>query len=302
MTEPRIHAVDGTFELYRAEFSKRPRKVAKVNGRELDVTATVGLVSSLLTLLDDPHERVTHLAYAFDNPIRSFRNDLFADYKDDTGVPESLALQFDLVEELVSSLGVRVFSMQKYEADDALGTIARAFPANDVRILSPDKDLAQCLEGTRVVTVDRIRKREVTYDAFVTERGYLPALVPDFLALTGDPQDGIPGLPGFGEKTAALLLGAFPGLAAIPDNPAAWPKGVRGSEKLAAVLASHRPEAELYRKLATLVTDVPLDLSIEALHIPRAVPAAFVERAKSLGANDLLERAEKIVREATTVN
>jgi 5'-3' exonuclease len=297
MSQPRIHVVDGTFELYRAEFSKRPRKVANVNGRDLDVTATVGLVSSLLMLLSDASERVTHLAYAFDNPIRSFRNDLFADYKDDRGVPEGLRLQFDLVEEVVASLGVRVWRMVEYEADDALGTAARLFPANEVRILSPDKDLAQCLEGTRVVTVDRIRKRVVTHADFVAEKGYSPSLVPDFLALTGDPQDGIPGLPGFGEKTVSQLLAAFPGLDAIPDDASKWPSGVRGKEKLAGVLAERREEAQLYKKLATLVTDVPLGVGLDDLRVPVSLPDAFVEQVTALGSKSLLERAAKVIRE-----
>jgi len=295
MTRPRIHAVDGTFELYRAEYSKRPRKIAKLGGRELDVTATVGLVSSLLTLVGEAGEKVTHLVYAFDNPIRSFRNDLFAGYKDDAGVPDGLRAQFDLVERVVRALGVAVLSMKDHEADDGLGTVAALFPTHDVRILSPDKDLAQCLEAGRVVTVDRIRKRELTFEGFVAERGYLPSLVPDFLALTGDPQDGIPGLPGFGEKTAAALLAAFGGLPSIPDDASRWPSSVRGREKLAAVLAERREDAMLYRRLATLVTDVPLGVTLGDLALPPELPAAFVEECALLGSRDLVERAGKVL-------
>lgn len=294
MTRPRIHVVDGTFELYRAEFSKRPRKIAQIDGRELDVTATVGLVGSLLTLVGEAAEKVTHLAIAFDNPIRSFRNDLFDGYKDDTGVPPGLKAQFDLVEDVVRALGVRVLSMRDHEADDGMATIAAMFPDHDVRILSPDKDLAQCLEAGRVVTVDRIRKRTVTYESFVAERGYLPSLVPDFLGLTGDPQDGIPGLPGFGEKTVAALLAAFGEIANIPDDPSAWPASVRGREKLAAVLAGKRDEAALYKKLATLVRDVPLGVGIDDLALPTSVSPAFVEQAARVGSNDILDRARRL--------
>lgn len=296
MTKLRITGVDGTFELYRAEYSKRPRKIVPIGGEPRDVTATVGLVSSLLALLGDAEERVTHLIYAFDNPIRSFRNDLFAGYKDDTGVPEELRRQFDLVERVVRSLGITVLTMREHEADDGLGSLARTFADHEVRLLSPDKDLGQCLEESgRVVTVDRIRKREVRYADFVAQKGFLPKFLPDFLGLVGDPQDGIPGIPGFGEKTVATLLAVFPGLEAIPGDGAAWPASVRGREKLARALSDARDDARLYTKLATLVTDVPLGLSLEAIQVPRDVPEAFVSEVHALGAPDLADRAAKVL-------
>lgn len=296
MTKPRITGVDGTFELYRAEYSKRPRKIVPIEGEPRDVTATVGLVSSLLALLGDPEERVTHLVYAFDNPIRSFRNDLFAGYKDDSGVPDELRRQFDLVERVVRSLGIAVLTMREHEADDGLGSLARAFSEHEVRLLSPDKDLGQCLEESgRVVTVDRIRKREIRYGDFVAQKGFLPRFLPDFLGLTGDPQDGIPGIPGFGEKTAAALLAAFPGLSAIPEDGASWPASIRGREKLARALSDARDDARLYTKLATLVTDVPLGLTLDALRVPTSVPEAFVREVSALGSPDLAERAQKVL-------
>lgn len=293
MSRPRIHAIDGTFELYRAEFSKRPRKVVELGGKKVDVTATVGLVSSLLMLLSEAKEKATHVVFAFDNPIRSFRNDLFDGYKDDTGVPEGLRAQFDLVEDAVRSLGIAVLSMKDHEADDGLGTVARVFAGRDVRILSPDKDLAQCLVPGRVVTVDRIRKRELTHEAFVADRGFDPSLVPDYLGLTGDPQDGIPGLPGFGDKTVAQLLVAFGPLESIPSEAAKWPATVRGRDKLAKVFEAGRDDAMLYKKLATLVTDVPLGVALDDLALPTSLPPAFVAMAKTLGSNDILERATK---------
>lgn len=293
----RIHAVDGTYELYRAEYSKRPRKIVKRGGVDVDVTATVGLLASMVALLADTNERVTHLAYAFDNPIRSFRNDLFPPYKDDTGVPEGLRAQFDLVEAAVASLGVRAFRMVEHEADDALGTLASFSTETngiEVRLMTPDKDLGQCLRAERVVVVDRARERVLTEAELREKRGFSPALMPDFLALTGDPQDGIPGLVGFGEKSVAALLAAFGPLESIPDDPAAWPKSVRGRERLAEELRARREDARLYKKLATLVTDVPLGVTLDDLRVPETVPETFASFVHELGTDDLARRATDV--------
>jgi len=259
----RLHLVDGTFELFRAHFSKRPGHLAP-DGRE--VKATVGIAMSLLALLHDAAEAVTHVAVAFDNPIRSFRNDLFPGYKSDEGVPPELLAQFDLAEEATRALGVTVWSMREFEADDALATGAARFaPAVDqVRILTPDKDLGQCLVGRRVVQVDRMRGKEIDEEALRTRRGIAPESVPDFLALVGDDADGIPGLPGFGERTAAVLLGRHLHLEDIPADPRAWPGTIRNPGQLACVLASS-PEVLLYRRLATLVREVPLRESLDDL-------------------------------------
>src|SRR5512140_3346223 len=156
----RLHVVDGTYELFRAHYSGRPEHRAPAGW---DAKATVGVVSSLLALLHDEAEAVTHLAVAFDNPIRSFRNDLFPGYKSDEGVPPELRAQFDAVESAVRALGVTVWSMQEYEADDAMATAARRFAdqVEQVRLLTPDKDLGQCVSGRRVVQVDRRAKREI---------------------------------------------------------------------------------------------------------------------------------------------
>ncbi|MEI7745204.1 MAG: 5'-3' exonuclease H3TH domain-containing protein, partial [Chloroflexota bacterium] len=235
----RLHLVDGTFELFRAHFSPRPARVS-ADGR--DVKATLGLSESLRALLRDPREAVTHAAVAFDNPIRSFRNDLFAGYKTEEGVPPELLAQFDAAEEAVRALGVTVWSMREFEADDALASAAFRFrgEVDQVRILSPDKDLGQCISGRQVVQVDRMRGREIDEAALRARRGIGPESIPDFLALVGDSADGIPGLPGFGEKTAAALLARHVHLEAVPDDPAAWPEGIRGAARLAAVLASSR--------------------------------------------------------------
>jgi 5'-3' exonuclease len=286
MSVARLHLVDGTYELYRAHFSPRP---GHLDPSGADRKATVGLAASLLALLSEPDEAVTHLAVAFDNPIRSFRNDLFPDYKSDEGVPPELRAQFDPVEEAVRALGVTVWSMREHEADDGLATGARRFAGEvgQVRIMTPDKDLAQCLRGERVVQVDR-RQRKVTDEAtFRATRGYGPESVPDFLALTGDTADGIPGLPGFGEKSAGTLVGAYGHLEAIPDNPMHWTVKPRGALQLAATLAERREEALFYRTLATLVDTVPLAESLDDLRF-RGVPRARFEAwCDAIGASTL---------------
>ena len=274
-----VHLVDGTYELFRAHYSKRPGHRGP-DGRELK--ATVGLAASLLALLHDPEERVTHCAVAFDNPIYSFRNALFDGYKSDEGVPPELREQFDSAEEAVRALGVACWSMREFEADDALATGAALFSERaQVRILSPDKDLTQCLEDERVVAVDRRRQRVVTAADVRRERGIEPESIPDFLALVGDAADGIPGLPGFGEKGAGVLLGRFRHLEEIPEDAAHWGVSLRGAEGLAATLRGRRDDALLYRRLATLVRDVPLGGGLEATAwngVPRPAFEAWCDR------------------------
>jgi 5'-3' exonuclease len=287
----RLHLVDGTFELFRAHFGPAPDH-ADARGRP--AKATVGVASSLLALLQDPAEAVTHVAVAFDNPIRSFRNDLFDGYKTEEGVPPELLAQFDAAEEAVRALGVVVWSMHEHEADDALATGAArwASEVEQVRLLTPDKDLGQCLSGRRVVMVDRVRRREIDEAALLARRGIGPASVPDWLALVGDDADGIPGVAGFGEVTASTLLGVHGHLEAIPSDARAWPAGVRQAERLSRTLEVARPAALLYRRLATLVHDVPLRESLEDLAwrgVPRAPFEAWCEQ---LAAPHLLARLE----------
>lgn len=285
----RLHLVDGTYELFRAHFSQQPERASP---RGEPIKATVGLVSSMLALLADPGEHVTHLAVAFDNPIRSFRNELFDGYKTEEGVPSALLAQFDGAEIAVSALGIAVWSMNRWEADDAIATAAKKWGASvdQVRILSPDKDFGQCLRERRVVQVDRRRKKELDEQGLRTLRGIGPASIPDWLALTGDAADGIPGLPGFGERTASVLLARFEHLEQIPLNPRAWPVEIRGADRLAQTLAAAQPEAFLYRKLATLVTDVPLTENLEHLHWQGVPKGRFQAWCDSLGLSDLKSR------------
>lgn len=269
----RLHVVDGTYELFRAHYSKRP---AHEDSLGRDLKATLGVVWSMFALLADPGERVSHVAVAFDRPIRSFRNDLFAGYKTEAGVPSELLAQFEPVEEAMRAIGVVVWSMAEWEADDALATAAHRWgqSVEQVRILTPDKDLGQCLQGAQIVQVDRVRNRVIDEAALKAMRGIGPASVPDYLALVGDTADGIPGVPGFGKKSAAALLGEYEHLDNIPRVAATWKPRLRGAESLAESLSAHWAEAQLYRRLATLVRMVPLVESLADLRW-RGVPAAF---------------------------
>jgi 5'-3' exonuclease len=291
----RLHVIDGTFELYRAHFSPRPGKSTVIDGQRVDVKATVGLASSLLHLLADATERVTHLAIAFDNPVRSFRNDLFDGYKSDEGVPPELRAQFSLAEEAARALGVVVWSMDRWEADDALASAVARYgdDVEQVRILSPDKDLGQCLAGDRVVQVDRIRKKVIDEAALRAVRGVAPASIPDLLALTGDAADGVPGLTGFGAKTAAALLARWQVIEAIPDDERAWDVRVTGAPRLAATLRTQRADALLYKRLTTLVRDVPLAETIDDLAWKGARRAPFRAITDALSAKDLRDRPSR---------
>jgi len=288
----RLHLIDGTFELFRAHFTKRPghRTPQGVEGK-----AVVGLATNLTALLHDPVEAVTHVAIAFDNPIRSFRNDLFPGYKTEEGVPPELLAQFDAAEEAARALGLVVWPMRDFEADDALASAAARFvdQVEQVRILSPDKDLGQCLAGSRVVQVDRIRDRVVDEAALRERRGIAPESVPDFLALVGDAADGIPGLPGFGERTAAALLAGHLHLEAIPRDPERWPSAVRRAATLADALASGWESALLYRRLATLVTRVPLEETLDDLRWTGIPRDRFEDWCGRLGADRLLASARR---------
>src|SRR5205085_7812643 len=204
---------------------------------------------------------------AFDNPIRSFRNDLFPPYKSDEGVPPELRAQFDSAEDAVRAAGVVVWSMREFEADDALATAAAKYAGQveQVRILTPDKDLGQCLEADHIVQIDVIRKRVLDERALLQRRGIRPESVPDYLALTGDDADGIPGLPGFGERTASALLARFVHLENVPLDGRGWPEAVRGADRLSQTLRDRLADVLLYRELATLRRDVPLPESLEDL-------------------------------------
>ena len=252
-----LHLVDATYELFRSYYSPRPGAFAR-DGR--DVGAVVGLVYTLLSLLRD--EGATHVGCATDHVIRSFRNGLYPGYKTEAGVPAALLAQFSLAERAMEALGLVVWPMVEFEADDALATAASRWaeaPGVDrVLICTPDKDLAQCVRGERVVMRDRRRDRTVDEAGVVARWGVRPASIPDYLALVGDAADGFPGLPGWGERSAAAVLGRFEHLEAIPTNVGEWHVDVRSPVTLNATLRARWSDALLFRWLATLSTDAPL--------------------------------------------
>ena len=287
----KLHLVDGTFELFRAHFGAPPATAP--DGRE--VGATRGLLRSLLALLND--DGVTHVAVAFDHVIESFRNGLFPGYKTGEGVPAELMAQFELAERATHALGVVVWPMVEFETDDALATAAARWAdaegVEQVVICSPDKDLAQCVSGARVVTFDRLRRELRDEDGVVAKFGVRPASIPDWLALVGDSADGIPGVRGWGAKSAAVVLARYGHVEAIPDQAAGWDVKVRGAERLAASLRAARDDVRLYRTLATLRTDVPLAESLDDLEWRGARRDEIETLARELGDETFARRLSR---------
>ena len=248
-----LHLVDATYELFRAHFSPRP----PVRGRGGMVLSGVsGLVEQLCRLLGD--QGATHVGCATDRVIRSFRNDRYAGYKTDAGVPPELLAQFPVAEAAIEALGLALWPMVEFEADDAIAAASDRFAADPrvdrILVCTPDKDLAQCVRGDRVVLWDR--RRDIVYDeAGVRAKwGVPPESVPDRLALVGDAADGFPGLPGWGDRSAAAVLARYRHLEDIPADAAAWDVAVRGAAGLAATLRERFEDALLFRDLATLRT------------------------------------------------
>jgi 5'-3' exonuclease len=259
----RIHLIDGTYELFRAFFGA-PRALAP-DGRE--VGATRGLLRSLAAFARK--EGATHVGVAFDHVIESFRNGLWSGYKTSAGIDPDLLAQFELAEQAAAALGFVVWPMVEFEADDALATMAARCAADpaveQVVIASPDKDLAQCVVGTRVVCLDVLRKKTLDEPGVALKFGVGPASIPDWLALVGDSADGYPGLPRWGAKSAAAVLARWRHVDQIPDLARDWDVAVRGAEGLAASLREGRAQSRLFRTLATLRTDVPIAESIDDL-------------------------------------
>jgi 5'-3' exonuclease len=285
----KVHLVDGTYELFRSYYGAPSAK----SPTGVEVGATRGILSSMLYLLRSPG--VTHVAVAFDHVIESFRNDLFAGYKTGAGIDPDLYAQFPLAERATQALGLVTWPMVEFEADDALAAAARRFAADSrveqVLLCSPDKDFAQCVQGDRIVLFDRMRKAVLNEAGVRTKFGVPPACIPDLLALVGDTADGIPGIPHWGAKSAALLLTRFGGVESIPVDPAAWGAPVRGAARLAASLAQGREVLPLYKTLATLRTDVPLEEKLEDLEwrgAPRELLAPFCDE---IGFTKFVEQA-----------
>jgi len=287
----KVHLVDGTYELFRAFYGVPPAEDA--HGRP--VGAVRGILSTLASLLSEPD--VTHVAVAFDHVIESFRNDLFPGYKTGEGIDPDLWVQFGPAERATAALGIVVWSMVEFEADDALATGAARYRdvpgVEQVIICSPDKDLSQCVVGSRVICRDRRRRLDRNEDGVVEKFGIPPSAIPDWLALVGDTADGIPGIRGWGAKSASAVLARYRSIDAIPNDPAAWDIEIRGRDRLATSLAGSRDEARLYRTLATLRTDVPLGEDLAALEWREPRRAELRELCEEIGAEDILDRVPR---------
>jgi 5'-3' exonuclease len=257
-----VHVVDGTYELFRHYYALPKAKDA--GGRE--IAAVRGVVHSMLGMIT---AGARHIGVATDHVIESFRNGLWPGYKTSAGVDADLLAQFPLLEEALIALGVAVWPMVEWEADDALASAA-ARAARDSRvervlICTPDKDLAQCVNGTRVVQLNRRTKTIMDESGVVGKFGVRPESIPDYLALVGDSADGYPGLPGWGAKSAAVVLARFRHLEAIPEDWRTWGVNAANPAALARTLAAQQANAYLFRQLATLKTDIPLFTDVEAL-------------------------------------
>lgn len=289
MSDPvKVHLVDGTYELFRAYFGAP--SATDATGRE--VGATRAFLRTLLALLR--RSEVTHVACAFDHTVESFRNDLFDGYKTGDGIEPELFEQFPLVERATVALGAVCWPMVEFEADDALAAGAALFSADErveqVVLCTPDKDLCQCVQGERVVCLDRARQVQRGEDGVLEKFGVLPTSIPDYLALVGDTADGIPGLKGWGAKSAATVLHRYGHIEVIPEDPGDWDVKVRGQQKLAERLREERENALLYRKLATLRTDVPLKETLEDLEWQGARRDELTQLCKELDDDSFVDR------------
>jgi len=286
-----VHLIDGTYELFRYFLSPG---AAFDRSAPPELRAVRGVVASILGMLEGG---ATHLGVATDHVVESFRNALWPGYKTGEGMDPVLYAQFEPLEDALSALGVIVWAMVEFEADDALAAAA-AMAASDPRVdrvivCSPDKDLAQCVSGDRVVQLDR-RRGEQRDEAGVWKKfGVAPASIPDWLALVGDSADGYPGLPGWGPASAATVLARYGHLEAVPGPAAEWDVSVRGAARLAATLAERREEALLFRTLATLRRDAPIHADVDALSWTGPRPD-FRAWSARLGTPSLHERASRL--------
>lgn len=286
-----VHLVDGTYELFRHFFAVPSR----VNSDNQEVAAVRGAVGSLLILLE---EGATHVAVATDEVIASFRNELYPHYKTGEGVEPALLSQFVLFQEVAQAAGFAVWPMVEFEADDAIATAA-AMAAADPQveqaiICSPDKDMTQCLTPDhKVVQYDRRQKKIITYQDAQTKFGVAPEAIPDYLALVGDSADGIKGIPGWGAKSASTVLTRYGCLEEIPNDPGKWDVALRGIPKLAASLSDRRTEAELFKQLTTLRTDVP-NLKDPQSWRWQGPEAEFQQVCQSIHAPSLSEKANRL--------
>jgi len=289
-----VHLIDGTYELYRQHFGQAVR-----HSSPPPLAATRGVVTSTLQLLVGG---ATHVTVAVDHVIESFRNQMYEGYKTSDGMEAEILDQIPLMEDALRALGIPVWPMVKYEADDGLAAGALIASLDDrvdqVQMITPDKDLGQCVVGNRVVQYDRRNDLIVNETAIIEKFGVGPASIADWLGLVGDTADGFPGLPGWGAKSATSVLAKYLHIGDIPDDEAQWATdgvAVRGAAKLAATLRDQRPMAELFKKVATVVTDVSDDVPLGSVDDWewRGPTKDLGAIAKQLNMTDLLERTER---------
>jgi len=289
-----VHLIDGTYELYRQHFGQAVR-----HSSPPPLAATRGVVTSTLQLLVGG---ATHVTVAVDHVIESFRNQMYEGYKTSDGMEVEILEQIPLMEDALRALGVPVWPMVKYEADDGLAAGALIASLDDrvdqVQMITPDKDLGQCVVGNRVVQYDRRNDLIVNETAIIEKFGVGPASIADWLGLVGDTADGFPGLPGWGAKSATSVLARYLHIGDIPDDEAQWATdgvAVRGAAKLAATLRDQRPMAELFKRVATVVTDVSDDVPLGSVDDWewRGPTKDLGAIAKQLNMTDLVERTER---------
>ncbi len=289
-----VHLIDGTYELYRQHFGQAVR-----HSTPPPMAATRGVVTSTLQLLAGG---ATHIAVSVDHVIESFRNDLYDGYKTSEGMEEAILEQLPIMEDALRALGVPVWEMVKYEADDGLAAAAR-IAGEDVRVdqvqmLTPDKDLGQMVSGNRIVQYDRRNDLIINEQAVIEKFGVGPASIADWLALVGDTADGFPGLAGWGAKSASSVLAVYKNIENIPDDEAQWVTDgvtVRGAAKLAATFRDNKELAKLFKVVATVVTNVDDDVKIGTVDDWewRGPSKDLAAVAKKLEMTDLVERAER---------
>jgi len=281
-----VHLIDGTYELFRHFFAVPA--AADVSGQE--VGAVRGVLASVLSMIESG---ATHIGVATDHVVESFRNDLYPGYKTSEGVAPELLSQFPVLEEALGAMGVVVWPMVEFEADDALasaaGKAAKDDRVNQVLICTPDKDLSQCVVGTRVVQLDR--RRDILRDegGVVAKFGVKPQSIPDYLAVVGDSADGFPGVPGWGIKAAALTLSQYPHLEDIPKDWQEWHPSIKRARVLSESLFNAWSDALLFRTLATLQLDVPVFDTVEDLRWKGPRPD-FEERCRQMKSTNLFGR------------
>jgi 5'-3' exonuclease len=282
-----VHLIDGTYELFRHFFAVPAAQ--DVDGRE--VGAVRGVLASVLSIIE---HGATHVGVATDHVVESFRNELYPGYKTSEGVAPELLSQFPILEEALQAMGVMVWPMVYFEADDALASAADKAAKDDrvkqVFICTPDKDLSQCVVGARVVQLDRMRNILRDEAGVIAKFGVKPPSIPDYLAVVGDSADGYPGLAGWGAKAAAVTLSQYPHLEEIPKDWQQWHSSIRRARMLSESLFNGWNDALLFRTLATLRLDVPVFDTVEDLRWKEPAPN-FEEHSQRLKSPDLLRRA-----------